>query len=105
MLTKDFLLQLPEKVNTAALENLSTCFHFDLTGEDHGQVTVLVKDGEMTTREGLHGEPSCTVRAQGSDLKDVFKGKLNPMLAILTGKLKISNQTELLKFAKLLGWM
>jgi len=38
-------------------------------------------------------------------LKKILKGELNPMMALLTGKLKISNQAEMLKFAKALGWM
>lgn len=105
MQTKEFLLHLPEKVNTHALEGLSTCFHFDLEGEEGGQVTVLVENGSMKTSQGLNGTPTCVIKAKADDLKKVFKGELNPMMAILTGKLKISNQSEMMKFAKLLGWM
>lgn len=105
MQTKEFLLHLPEKVNTHALEGLSTCFHFDLEGEEGGQVTVLVENGSMKTSEGLNGIPTCVIKANADNLKKVFKGELNPMMAILTGKLKISNQSEMMKFAKLLGWM
>ncbi len=105
MQTKEFLLHLTEKVNTHALEGLSTCFHFDLEGEEGGQVTVLVENGSMKTSEGLNGTPTCIIKAKADDLKKVFKGELNPMMAILTGKLKISNQSEMMKFAKLLGWM
>ena len=39
------------------------------------------------------------------DFKKIVKGELNPMMAILTGKMKIVNQIEMMKFAKLLGWM
>jgi putative sterol carrier protein len=105
MQTKDFLLNLPDKVNSQVLEGLSTCFHFDLEGEEGGQVTILVEDGKMKTSEGLNGTATCVIKAKADDLKKVFKGELNPMMAILTGKLKISNQGEMMKFAKLLGWM
>lgn len=105
MTTKEFLLNLPEKINNKALEGMSTCFHFDLEGEGGGQVTILVMNGNMQCSEGLTGIAQCTIKADAGDLKKVFKGELNAMMAILTGKLKISNQTEMLKFAKLLGWM
>jgi len=105
MTTKEFLLALPEKVNLKALDGMSTCFHFDMEGEGGGQVSILVENGKMICLEGLSGEANCLIRAHAEDLKKVFKGELNPMLAILTGKMKISNQTEMLKFAKLLGWM
>ncbi|MBP8725833.1 MAG: SCP2 sterol-binding domain-containing protein [Saprospiraceae bacterium] len=105
MTTKEFLLQLPEKVDVNALTGMSACFHFELTGEGGGNVTVKLENGQMTTSDGNTGEASCVIKADAGDLKRVFKGELNPMLAILTGKLKISNQGEMMKFAKLLGWM
>lgn len=105
MQTKEFLLHLPERVNTQLLEGMDTCFHFDLEGEEGGQVTILVQNGIMKTNEGLTGIPACIIKAKADDLKKVFKGELNAMMAILTGKLKISNQGEMMKFAKLLGWM
>ncbi|NOT36505.1 MAG: SCP2 sterol-binding domain-containing protein [Saprospiraceae bacterium] len=105
MTTKEFLLDLPQKVNTHALEGLNTLFHFDLEGEGGGQVTIKVNLGHMTVEEGLVGEPSCKINAKEEDFKKLIKGELNPMMAILTGKLKISNQLEMTKFAKLLGWM
>jgi len=43
----------------------------------------------------------------GSDqnFMGIVTGKLNPMMAILTGKVKISNQGEMLKYAKMFGLM
>ncbi|MCC6754492.1 MAG: SCP2 sterol-binding domain-containing protein [Saprospiraceae bacterium] len=105
MTTREFLLHLPEKVDVNALTGMSACFHFILSGEEGGNVTVKLEDGRMTTTEGITGIASCVIKADADDLKKVFKGELNPMLAILKGKLKISNQGEMMKFAKLLGWM
>ena len=96
---------LPEKVQTEALEGLETTFHFDIEGDGGGQVTVQVKDGACTAAEGLSGDPSCVVAAQEDNLMNVLKGKVNPLMAVLTGKLKISNQKEMLKYAKIFGLM
>ena len=105
MTSKEILLNLPQKVNPNVLEGLNTIFHFDLSGEGGGQVTIHVNLGHMTVEENLVGEPNCKITASEEDFKKVMKGELNPMMAILTGKLKISNQMEMMKFAKLLGWM
>lgn len=105
MNTKEFLLGLPEKINQSALEGLSACFHFELSGDDPSFITISIENGQISSKEGLIGEATCLLKADALDLKKVFKGELNPMMAILTGKLKISNQGEMIKFAKLLGWM
>lgn len=105
MSSKEFLMNLPQKLNPHILEGLNTVFHFDLEGEGGGQVSIQVNLGHMTVEEGLVGEPNCKIQAKEEDFKKVLKGELNPMMAILTGKLKISNQMEMMKFAKLLGWM
>lgn len=105
MTAKEFLMSLPEKVQPEALDGLETTFHFDIEGEGGGQVTVDVKDGQCLAEEGLSGEPKCVVRAKEGHLMNVLKGKINPLMAVLTGKLKISNQGEMLKYAKIFGLM
>ena len=105
MTAKEFLEGLPSKVNKEALEGLETLFHFDLEGDGGGQMTLSVKDGELTAEEGLNGEPRCTVKAKASDFVSVATGNLNPMMAVLTGKLKMSNQGEMIKYAKIFGLM
>ena len=105
MTAKDFLNQLPEKVRKEAIEDQSTRFHFDLEGDGGGQVTLSLDDGKLTAEEGLVGDPKCTVKADAQDFMKVVKGELNPMMAVLTGKLKISNQGEMLKYAKMFGLM
>ncbi len=105
MTAKDFLMGLPDKVSKDAIEGVNTLFHFDLDGEDGENVTVGIKDGEAYAKEGLEGEATCVVKAKADNLLKVLKGDLNPMMAVLTGKLKISNQGEMLKYAKLFGLM
>ncbi len=105
MTSKEFLMSIPDKVAKEALEGLDTTFHFDIDGEGGGQITVEVKDGVCVASEGLHGDAKCTVTAKDQNLMNVLKGKINPLMAILTGKLKISNQSEMIKYAKIFGLM
>ena len=70
-----------------------------------GQYTVKVADKNLNVETGLNGEPKCVVKAKSSDLVDVVTGKSNAMMAVLMGKIKISNQGEMIKYAKIFGLM
>ena len=105
MTAREFILNLPSKVDPAAVEGMSTRFYFDIAGEGGGQFTVDLDGANMNVSEGMAGEPKCTVKAKAETLMKLIQGEINPMMAVLTGKLKISNQAEMLKYAKLFGLM
>jgi len=100
---KQFLFSLPEKVAPEAVEGLSTLFYFDVS--DAGQFTVKLEDGKFEVSEGLSGEPNCKVSTSAESFSKLISGDLNPMMAMMTGKLKISNPGEMLKYAKIFGLM
>lgn len=100
---KKFLFSLPEKVNPDAVSGLSTLFHFDIA--DAGEFTVKLDDGKLEVSEGLSGEPSCKVSSNAESFAKILSGDLNPMMAMMTQKLKISNPGEMLKYAKIFGLM
>ena len=105
MNTRDFIYRLPSRVPADAIRGQETTFHFDFEGEGGGQYTVEVKNDQVIVHDGLHGTPSCTIRATNENFLKLLRGDLNPMMAILTGKIKISNQAELLRYAKMFGLM
>jgi putative sterol carrier protein len=69
---------------------------------DCGEEGVIVlADGTAST---IDREADCTLRLSRENLVNLLKGKLNPMMAMATGKLKLSgNPTVALGLAKLLG--
>jgi len=105
MTSREYLYALPSKVSSDAIEGLETLFHFDLEGEGGGQFTVKVADGQVTVSDGLNDNPTCVVRSNEETFIKLVSGDLNPMMAVLTGKVKISNQGEMLRYAKLFGLM
>lgn len=105
MTLQDFIEKLPKRFQPEVVEGMSTNFHFDLSGEGGGQYTIELIDGQLKIHEGLVGEPRCVITAKADDFLGVVQGKINPMMAVLTGKIKISNQGELLKYAKIFGLM
>lgn len=105
MTAKEFITGLPTRVKPEALEGADTTFHFDISGADGGQFTLRAKDGKMEAVEGFEGEPKCVVKGSSENFMGLVSGKLNPMMALLMGKIKISNQGEMLKYAKMFGLM
>ncbi len=105
MTAKDFITGLPDKVSPDAIDGHNTLFHFDIPGDGGGAYTLSIADGKATVTEGHEGEAKCVVTANDTDFVDIVSGKTNPMMAFMMGKIKVSNQGEMLKYAKILGLM
>jgi putative sterol carrier protein len=104
MTAQEFLQSLPSKVNPDALAGVETCFHFNL---DDGafQKTVKASGGKLELLDGLVGEAKCVVSAKSDTLMKLVRGEENPMMALMMGKIKISNPGEMMKYAKMFGLM
>lgn len=102
---RDFVLSLPGTVKKEWLEGVDTNFHFDIEGEGGGQFSIIVKDNQLRVFEHFEGEPRCKITAKEHNLIKLLRGEMNPMMAVLTGKVKISNTSEIIKYAKLFGIM
>ena len=62
---------------------------------------IVLADGTANTEDR---DTACTLRLTQDNLVSLLKGKLNPMMALATGKLKLSgNPAVALGLAKLLG--
>lgn len=103
--THQFFDQLKDQVLPQAIENQNTNIQFDINGEAGGQFTVSIVDGALDIVSGLAGTPITTIKANDEVFLSIINKDQNPMMAMLTGKLKVSNPVEILKFAKILGIM
>ncbi len=101
----EYIKGLEDKIDPAVTEGMQTRFHFILSGEGGGDLTVEVDDGEVQVKDGLHDDPKCVVKTKAETFTKLLKKEINPMMAVMTGKVKISNQSELLKYAKVFGLM
>jgi len=98
---REYLFALPQKTDPFQLEGYNTNFHFEVDGSGH--FTVQVDDGRMEVLEGLSGVPVCRVVTSAESFSAIIKKDLNPMVALMSGKLKISNPGELMRFAGIFG--
>lgn len=102
---KDFLNQLPGKVAKEAISDIRTVLHFDISGDSGGLYTLKIDQGNIEINEGLIGEAKSTIRTSDKVFNDLVNKETNPMMALMTGKLKVSNPGEIMKYVKLLGLM
>lgn len=102
MTLADYFDSLQEKVQPAELEGINTKINFDLKGRN---MLLTVKDNQILAEEGTAEDAEVTITAKEEDLLSVIKGDTNPMMAMMLGKLKISNPGAMMKYAKLLGLM
>ncbi len=97
-----FLEGITNKLNPDDIKDLNTILHFDF-GEE--QYHIAVEEGKASFGEGLAGEAEVTLKAKADDFAQIAAGEMNPMTAMMFGKLKVSNPAAMMKYAKMLGLM
>jgi putative sterol carrier protein len=103
MTAKEYLQGIPSKIDPNEAKDINTTLHFELAGE--GDFTLNVANGKAEFLEGLSGSPEVALKADADDFVKIASGDMNPMMAVMMGKLKISNPGAMMKYAKMLGLM
>lgn len=104
MTVKEFLTALPSRVEPEALAGKESLFHFHISGDDGGDFTVKIADQKITVSEGIQGDAKCTIKAKSKNFLKVINGETKAMMAVMMGKVKISNLSEMMEYAKYLGF-
>jgi putative sterol carrier protein len=102
MTIEEYFEQLSSKIDPQDLEGINTKINFDLKDK---LVYLEVKDQKITTFDGRSEDAEVSITSTADDLLSIIKGDTNPMMAMMMGKLKISNPAAMMKYAKILGLM
>ena len=91
---------LPNRFRPDKAENWSATFHLQLKGAGTPDWTVRVNDGACTVEEGMEGAPDCLVRMKADTYVAIETGRLNPQTAFMTGRVRVSDLAQMVKFGK-----
>lgn len=97
---KQILESIPYRFRAEKAVGYRSLFHFDISGEEILQYTVEVNEGRCFLSSGLSGHADCTVKTKAGIYVDLETGKANPQMALMLGKVKISNIAAMMQFAK-----
>lgn len=85
----DLFKEMPNRFDAAKAGDMNASIMFALTGEGGGTWSVIIADGGVKVEEGEIDSPKATVRMDAGDYADMVSGKLNPMMAFMSGKVKV----------------
>lgn len=105
MEARQFLESLRDRVPAEALMGENTKIAFDLAGDRGGQFTLVIQETTMIVEEGLHDDAPCGLRAEHETFLRIVNKEENVMMAVMMGRLRIKNQMEMIRYARILGFM
>lgn len=101
MITAQQILEsIPQRFRPEKAEGYNTIFQFDISGEESLQYTVIIANGKCELEKGLNGNADCIIKAKALVYVDLETGKANPQMALMMGKVKVSNLAAMMQFAK-----
>ncbi len=74
----------------------------NLTGENGGVFYIEIKDGRVNVEPYNYNDRSCAINISPENFAKLIAGKLDPVMAFTTGKLKVEGDVgKALEFSKL----
>ena len=90
-----------EKVDASGKDFLAV--QVNITGKDSGVFYVEVKDGKISVEPYEYNDRQCAITISMADFNKLLDGKLDPVLAFTTGKLKVDGDVgKAVEFSKAL---
>jgi putative sterol carrier protein len=96
----ELISSLPARLRAERSADWTATFHFCLKGDRHPEWTVNVDDGRCQVCEGLHGSPDCVVRMKAETYIGIESGTVNPQVAFMTGRAKVSDLAQMMRYIK-----
>lgn len=87
----DLLVRMPEIVDRDAIRSVNAVIQYEI----ERPLWHELRDGDVLVHEGRAEAPDLVVRASDELLLKLFRGTANPMMAFMTGKLKVEGDVRL----------
>ena len=80
---------MPAAFKPDAASGVNVVFQYIISGANGGDWSCVIRNQSCTVASGRHDKPTCTLKIADADFLDMMNGKLKPMQAYTSGKLKI----------------
>ncbi len=91
----ELMKSLPKLVNAEEAKGLNGRVQFSLTGTGGADWGVVLDDGKISVSEGAMVHPQLTVKISTENAEKLMSGSLDPMMAFMTGKIKLAGDMSL----------
>lgn len=101
-----FAERMTSGIDLSKLKDKNEAYAVNITGNEPGKLCAVLNGGKMVISRELPAgvKPSCTATVSMENVEKMMSGKLNPITALMTGKVKIDgNMASLLIFKDLIG--
>lgn len=82
---------MPEVLDREAAAGIDATIQYEVSEP----IYHVLHDGELSMHEGRAEAPDLVVKIEDEDLIDLFGGRLNPMTAFMTGRVKVEGDMTL----------
>jgi len=82
--------KMPGAFKPEAAKGINVVFQYNISGPGGGDWIVSVSDGTCDIKPGTADKPTCTLKISSDDFVAMVSGRLDPMAAFTSGRLKIS---------------
>jgi len=97
------LRSLPGRIRPSRVEGWTSTLHFVLSASDHPEWTIRIDNGTCTVHQGLIGTADCLVRMSQATFISIERGSINPQVAFMMRKVKVSDLGQMMRFIKAFG--
>jgi len=106
MSVADLFNSMPARFQADKAADANMGILFDLSGPEGGQWYVNIANGQLDVSQAAPvSAPSATVKMTAEDFQAMSSGSLNPMMAFMTGKVKVDGDlNSVMKFQSLVGF-
>jgi len=87
---------LPNYFDPQAIGHLQAVIQFELNGDGGGQWYVSIANGELKVNIGQAANPNVTLSLAAQDYVAIVNGDLNPMQALMQGRVRVQGDAALL---------
>lgn len=91
MTAKELLLRMPEALDATAAGATDAVVQYEISEPVHH----VLEGGELRAYEGRADDPDLTVTISDDDLVALFGGRLAPMTAFMSGRLRVGGDVAL----------